>query len=135
MHTQAIGGPSAPQSAREALLLPPAPARRLPSPQLVGTPGEYVIEITVKGATGDTALAYEMGRVTALEGRALGIHIAYAPVLDVNNNPANPVINVRSFGEDPVRVARLSALFVHGALDGDAGQRDPRSASFPLPLC
>ena len=53
------------------------------------------------GATGDTALAYEQGKLTALEGRALGIHIAYAPVLDVNNNPANPVINTRSFGEDP----------------------------------
>jgi beta-N-acetylhexosaminidase len=66
------------------------------------------------GATGDTALAYEMGRVTALEGRALGIHIAYAPVLDVNNNPANPVINTRSFGEDPAMVARLGAAFIHG---------------------
>ncbi|HZK78709.1 MAG TPA: glycoside hydrolase family 3 N-terminal domain-containing protein [Gemmatimonadaceae bacterium] len=66
------------------------------------------------GATGDTALAYEMGRVTALEGRALGIHIAYAPVLDVNNNPANPVINTRSFGEDPVMVARLGAAFIRG---------------------
>jgi beta-N-acetylhexosaminidase len=66
------------------------------------------------GATGDTALAYEMGRVTALEGRALGIHIAYAPVLDVNNNPANPVINTRSFGEDPAMVARLGAAFIRG---------------------
>jgi beta-N-acetylhexosaminidase len=66
------------------------------------------------GATGDTSLAYEMGRVTALEGRALGIHIAYAPVLDVNNNPANPVINTRSFGEDPAMVARLGAAFIHG---------------------
>ena len=66
------------------------------------------------GATGDTALAYEMGRVTALEGRALGIHIVYAPVLDVNNNPANPVINTRSFGEDPAMVARLGAAFIRG---------------------
>ena len=53
------------------------------------------------GATRDTALAYQQGRVTATEGRALGVHIAFAPVLDVNNNPANPVIGVRSFGEDP----------------------------------
>jgi len=51
------------------------------------------------GATRDTVLAYEQGRLTALEGRALGIHIAYAPVLDVNNNPDNPVINTRSYGE------------------------------------
>jgi beta-N-acetylhexosaminidase len=69
------------------------------------------------GATGDTLLAYEMGRVTALEGRALGIHIAYAPVLDVNNNPANPVINTRSFGEDPAMVARMGASFIRGVQD------------------
>jgi beta-N-acetylhexosaminidase len=66
------------------------------------------------GAARDTALAYEYGRVTAVEGRALGIHIVYGPVLDVNNNPANPVINVRSFGEDPVWVGRLGAAYVRG---------------------
>ena len=66
------------------------------------------------GATGDTALAYEQGRVTAVEGRALGVHVAYAPILDVNNNPANPVINTRSYGEDPALAARLGAAFVRG---------------------
>jgi beta-N-acetylhexosaminidase len=66
------------------------------------------------GATRDTTLAYEMGRLTAVEGRALGIHIAYAPVLDVNNNPGNPVINTRSFGEDPELDARLGVAFIHG---------------------
>ncbi len=66
------------------------------------------------GATRDTALAYEQGRLTAIEGRALGIHIAYAPVLDVNNNPANPVINTRSYGEDPALAARLGVAFIHG---------------------
>lgn len=66
------------------------------------------------GATGDTLLAYQQGRLTALEGRALGIHIAYAPVLDVNNNPANPVINTRSYGEDPAMAARLGAAFIRG---------------------
>jgi beta-N-acetylhexosaminidase len=69
------------------------------------------------GATGDTALAYEQGRLTAIEGRALGIHIAYAPVLDVNNNPANPVINTRSYGEDPAMAARLGAAFIRGLQD------------------
>ncbi len=69
------------------------------------------------GATGDTLLAYEQGRLTAVEGRALGIHIAYAPVLDVNNNPANPVINTRSFGEDPAMVARLGSAFIRGVQD------------------
>jgi beta-N-acetylhexosaminidase len=66
------------------------------------------------GATGDTALAYEQGRVTAIEGRALGIHMAFAPVLDVNNNPANPVINTRSYGEDPALAARLGSALVRG---------------------
>jgi beta-N-acetylhexosaminidase len=69
------------------------------------------------GATRDTALAYEQGRLTAIEGRALGIHIAYAPVLDVNNNPDNPVINTRSFGEDPELDARLGVAFIHGLQD------------------
>ncbi len=66
------------------------------------------------GATNDPGLAYEMGRVTALEARAVGVHVPFAPVLDVNNNPDNPVINVRSFGEMPDRVAALGAAFVRG---------------------
>ena len=66
------------------------------------------------GAAGDTALAYELGRVTAREGRALGIHIAYGPVLDVNNNPANPVIGARSVSEDPRLTARMGAAVVRG---------------------
>ncbi|HEU4571028.1 MAG TPA: glycoside hydrolase family 3 N-terminal domain-containing protein, partial [Gemmatimonadales bacterium] len=66
-------------------------------------------------AAGGTELdAYEVGRVTALEGRAVGVHIAFAPVADVNNNPANPIINTRSFGEDPVQVGRLVAATVRG---------------------
>ena len=66
------------------------------------------------GAARDTALAYEVGRVTATEGRALGIQVAFGPVLDVNNNPANPVIGARSFSEDPNLTARLGAAFVRG---------------------
>ena len=66
------------------------------------------------GATRDSAFAYQMGRATAREGRALGIHMAFAPVLDVNNNPKNPVISLRSFGENPQLVAGLGAAFVRG---------------------
>ena len=66
------------------------------------------------GATGEPALAYEMGRITALEARAVGVHVPFAPVLDVNNNPENPIINVRSLGEDPSRVALLGEAFVRG---------------------
>jgi beta-N-acetylhexosaminidase len=72
------------------------------------------------GAAGDTALAYEMGRITAVEARAVGIHVPFAPVLDVNNNPANPIINVRSFGEDPVRVGELGRAFVRGVQEHGA---------------
>lgn len=66
------------------------------------------------GAARDSALAYEVGRVTALEGRALGVHVSFGPVLDVNNNPANPVIGARSFSEDPALTARLGAALVRG---------------------
>ena len=66
------------------------------------------------GATRDTSLAYQEGRITAIEGRALGVQIAFAPVLDVNNNPANPVIGVRSFGEDPHLVADMGQAIIHG---------------------
>lgn len=70
------------------------------------------------GATRSEEAARFAGEVTAREGRALGIHWALAPVADVNNNPANPVINIRSFGEDPELVARLSAAYIQGARAG-----------------
>ncbi len=66
------------------------------------------------GATGDPLDAYTIGRAAALEGRAVGIHVNFAPVTDVNNNPANPVINTRAFGEDPQAVGHLVAAFVRG---------------------
>ena len=69
-------------------------------------------------ATGRDSDSYDVGRAIAREGRAVGIHINFAPVVDVNNNPSNPVINTRSFGENPERVARLSALFVAGTQNG-----------------
>ena len=69
------------------------------------------------GAAGREADAYEIGRITALEGRAVGIHLTFAPVADLNNNPANPIINTRSFGEDPRDVARLVAASVRGLQD------------------
>ena len=69
------------------------------------------------GAARDTSLAYALGRITAREGRALGVHVAFAPVLDVNNNPANPVIGMRAFAEDPRLVAELGAATVRGIQD------------------
>ncbi|WP_420637162.1 glycoside hydrolase family 3 N-terminal domain-containing protein [Candidatus Palauibacter sp.] len=67
------------------------------------------------GAADDEDLARIAGSLTGMEARALGVHLAFAPVLDVNNNPANPIINTRSFGEDPERVAALGAAFIRGA--------------------
>ncbi len=72
------------------------------------------------GAAGQEWLAYEMGRITALEARAVGIHVPFAPVLDVNNNPDNPIINVRSFGEDPRLVSRLGISFIRGVQENGA---------------
>ena len=69
------------------------------------------------GATGDPRHAYQLGRITALEARAMGVHVPFAPVLDVNNNPDNPIINIRSFGEDPNAVADLGVALVRGLQD------------------
>src|SRR5687767_10317424 len=69
------------------------------------------------GASGDSALAYAMGRVTAVEGRAIGVQVNYSPILDVNSNPANPVINTRAYGEDPHLVGRLGSAFIRGSQD------------------
>ena len=49
-------------------------------------------------ATGDPELSYQQGKITALEARAIGVHITFSPVVDVNSNPENPIINFRSYG-------------------------------------
>lgn len=69
-------------------------------------------------ATGDLRNVYEAGHITAIEARAAGIHMAFAPVADVNINPRNPVINTRSFGADPATVALNVSTFIAGARDG-----------------
>lgn len=69
------------------------------------------------GATGSEDAAYRMGMITALEARAVGIHMTYAPVVDVNVNPDNPIINVRSLGENPKEVSRLANAFIRGCQD------------------
>jgi len=65
-------------------------------------------------ATGRELDAYDMGRITAVEGRAVGIHLDFAPVADVNNNAANPIINTRSFGGNPSSVATLVSAEIRG---------------------
>jgi beta-glucosidase-like glycosyl hydrolase len=69
-------------------------------------------------ATGDPSFAERQGRVVAEEARAIGVNQVYAPVADVNIDPANPVINVRSYGEDPETVGRFVAAFVAGVQAG-----------------
>lgn len=67
------------------------------------------------GATGDKDLALQFGKITAEEARAIGIQWNWFPVADVNSNPANPIINTRSFGEDPAQVGALVAAYIEGA--------------------
>ena len=65
-------------------------------------------------ATGNPEFARRVGEITGREARALGITQVYAPVMDVNNNADNPVINVRSYGENPAEVGRFGAAFIEG---------------------
>ena len=67
------------------------------------------------GATGRELDAYQLGRITAVEARSVGIHWTFSPVADLNNNPDNPIINTRSFGEDPDAVGKLVAAYIRGA--------------------
>ena len=69
------------------------------------------------GATRDTTLAYEQGRITAREARAVGVHVAFSPVVDVNNNPGNPVIGPRSFGENAALVSGMATSLIRGLQD------------------
>jgi len=82
-------------------------------PDLVFGPSAMAV-----AAAGDLDLAQRRARATGEAARALGIHVVFAPVADVNNNPDNPVINVRSFGEEPVAVGRFVAATVKGLQEG-----------------
>ncbi|MFA3782210.1 glycoside hydrolase family 3 N-terminal domain-containing protein [Melioribacteraceae bacterium 4301-Me] len=80
------------------------------------------------GAADDTELTFQMGKIIAEEGKAIGVNQDYAPVSDVNNNPLNPIINVRSFGENVELVERLSNAFLKGI---QAGGMIATSKHFP----
>ena len=66
------------------------------------------------GATNSTELAERAGEITAVELAAVGVNLNFAPVMDVNNNPDNPVIGRRSFGESPELVSRLGIPYIRG---------------------
>ncbi len=70
------------------------------------------------GATGNPEYAYQFGRISAEEARAIGVHWNFYPDADVNSNPDNPIINARAFGEDPGEVSELVKAFIHGVHDG-----------------
>ena len=84
-------------------------------PRFIGGGGTSLPSLMAIGATGNPRYAYEFGRITAEEARAVGIHWTNSPVADVNINPNNPIINTRSFGEDPRQVAIMVAAYVRGA--------------------
>jgi len=67
------------------------------------------------GAAGDKNLARQFGRISAIESRAIGVQWNWFPIADVNSNPANPIIDTRSFGEDPVQVSEMVAAYIEGA--------------------
>lgn len=94
-------------------------------PMLVAMDGEWGLSMRlsgtiswprnmVVGATDNLLTIFEYGRKTAEEAHRMGIHVNFAPVADVNNNPANPVIGTRSFGSDPTRVARQVVAYAQG---------------------
>ena len=70
------------------------------------------------GADGNLEDAQNFGRITAQEARAVGVHWNFFPDADVNSNPANPIINTRSFGEDPKQVGDLATAYIKGAREG-----------------
>ena len=99
-------------------------------PLMVSIDGEWGLGMRMKsstmsyprqlmlGAIQDNRLIYEMGKQIAQECRRIGIHVNFAPVADVNNNAANPVIGTRSFGEDRYNVATKSYMYMQGLQDG-----------------
>jgi beta-glucosidase-like glycosyl hydrolase/CubicO group peptidase (beta-lactamase class C family) len=76
-----------------------------------GTPFPHAMAVAATGRPED---AYTMGKITAIEARAAGVPWIFAPDADVNSNPANPIVNTRSFGENPERVSEFVAAFVRG---------------------
>jgi beta-N-acetylhexosaminidase len=97
-------------------------------PLLIALDGEWGLEMRLNntmrfpyqmtlGAIQDDSLIYEMGRVIAQHHKRVGIHVNFAPVIDINNNPRNPVINYRSFGEDRENVTAKGIMYMRGMQD------------------
>lgn len=102
--------------------------RRAQVPLLIGMDAEWGLGMRLDsvislprqmmlGAAGDSALMYQVGMAIAYQFKRIGAHINFAPVIDINNNPANPVINSRSFGEDKIKVTRLGNAYMSALQD------------------
>jgi beta-glucosidase-like glycosyl hydrolase/CubicO group peptidase (beta-lactamase class C family) len=98
-------------------------------PLLTGIDGEYGVGMRLDsvnpfmrqmplGAISDNIDIYEMGKAVAQQCRRLGIFLNFAPVADINSNPDNPIINIRSFGENKYKVAEKSIAYMSGMQDG-----------------
>ena len=96
-----------------------------PTPLMIGMDAEWGLGMRLTGikdlprsmtlgATGDERWAYELGKTMGRQCKLLGVHINFAPVMDINNNPDNPVINFRSFGEDKENVTRKALAVARG---------------------
>ena len=100
-----------------------SPLPMIISSDLENGAGRMILDATVfpgtmaLAATDSEQLAYEMGRAAAVEGRAFGVHWAFAPVVDVNVNPFNPGTNTVSLGDDPDRISRLANAMIRGLQD------------------
>ncbi len=94
------------------------------------TPFPYMMAF---GAANDLELTRALGAATAREARAMGIHWIFAPDADVNNNPDNPIINIRSFGENPQAVASHVKAFIEGAHSDPAKLRACDRQALPRP--
>lgn len=85
-----------------------------------GGPGQQIAGATefpanmALSAIGSAQIAYEVGKVGAIEGRAIGIHLTYSPVVDIQTQPQNPVLSVRSFGRDVELLGRMAGAYIRG---------------------
>ena len=68
-------------------------------------------------ATGDSSLSYDQGRITAVEARALGVHITFSPVMDINNNPDNPIITFQAYPDNAETGSKFGTEFIRGVHD------------------
>ncbi|NUQ00949.1 MAG: glycosyl hydrolase family 3, partial [Armatimonadetes bacterium] len=126
-----VGGPEISQRASYLRDLAPGPLllqADLETGSYFAADGTELPPLMALGAADSVELAYDWGRAVGLEGRRLGLDVTWSPVLDINTNPDNPIINVRSFGESAAQVGRLGAALTRGL---NAGGLHPCAKHWP----